>query len=48
MDKLPKVVKPLSKEQMIKILEDEKWNLDDPTHLIDLMRAVERAHGISE
>jgi hypothetical protein len=47
MDKLPNASKALSKEQLIKILEDEKWNLDDPAHLISLMRAVERAHGIS-
>ena len=38
--------KPLTQEQIIQILQEEKWNLDDPKDLIDLIRAVEKAHGI--
>lgn len=37
---------PLTQEQIVQILQEEKWNLDDPNDLIDLIRAVEKAHGI--
>jgi len=41
--------KPLAQEQIVQILKDHKWNVDDPDSLqdmIDLIRAVEKAHGI--
>lgn len=41
--------KPLTQEQIVQILKDHKWNVDDPDSLqdmIDLIRAVEKAHGI--
>jgi hypothetical protein len=38
--------KPLTQDQIIQILKDHKWNVDDPKDLIDLIRAVEKAHGI--
>lgn len=46
MDKLPKVVKPLTEEKIISILKEQSWNVDEPDDLIQFARAVEEAHGI--
>ncbi len=43
------MTQPLTQEQIVQILKDNKWNVDDPDSLqdmIDLIRAVEKAHGI--
>jgi len=49
MDKLPKVIKPLTQEQILKVLAENKWNTGDNDDLIDitkLIRSVEKTHGI--
>lgn len=46
MDKLPKVVKPLSNEKIIAILKENSWNIDEPDDLIQFARFIEEAHGI--
>ena len=46
MDKLPKVIKPLSKEKIISILTENNWNLSQQDNLIQLARFIEEAHGI--
>ena len=46
MDKLPKVIKPLSKEKIISILTENNWNVDEPDDLIQFARFIEEAHGI--
>ncbi len=46
MDRLPKVQKPLSDEEIIAILKENDWNVDEPDDLIQLARAIEEAHGI--
>ena len=46
MDKLPKVVKPLTKEKIIAILKEHQWNVDEPDDLIQFARLIEEAHGI--
>lgn len=46
MEKLPKVVKPLSKEKIIAILKELSWNVDEPDDLIQFARSIEEAHGI--
>ena len=46
MDKLPKVVKPLSNEKIIAILKENSWNVDEPDDLIQFARFIEEAHGI--
>jgi hypothetical protein len=46
MDKLPKVIKPLSKEKIISILTENNWNLGQQDNLIQLARFIEEAHGI--
>ena len=46
MDKLPKVIKPLSKEKIISILTENNWNLGKQDNLIQLARFIEEAHGI--
>lgn len=46
MEKLPKVQKPLSDEKIIAILKNNDWNVDEPDDLIQLARAIEKAHGI--
>jgi|CryBogDrversion2_1035201.scaffolds.fasta_scaffold115350_2 hypothetical protein len=46
MDKLPKVYKPLTKEQIILIMKNNGWNTDEPNDIIELVHAVEDAHGI--
>lgn len=46
MDKLPKVIKPLSKEKIIFILTENNWNLGQQDNLIQLARFIEEAHGI--
>jgi hypothetical protein len=46
MDKLPKVYKPLTKEQIILIMKNNGWNIDEPNDIIELVHAVEDAHGI--
>jgi hypothetical protein len=46
MDKLPKIVKPLSNEKIIAILKENSWNVDDPDDLIQFARFIEEAHGI--
>ena len=43
------MTQPFTQEQIVQILKDHKWNVDDPDSLqdmIDLIRAVEKAHGI--
>ena len=43
------MTQPFTQDQIIQILKDHKWNVDDPDSLqdmIDLIRAVEKAHGI--
>ena len=40
---------PLSQQEIIQVLKDHKWNVEDKdslTDLIELIRAVEKAHGI--
>jgi len=40
------MTKPLTQDQIIQILKDNKWNVDEPDSLqdmIDLIRAVEKA-----
>jgi len=46
MDKLPKVVKPLTREKIIDILKENQWNVDEPDDLIQFARFIEEAHGI--
>jgi hypothetical protein len=47
MEKLPKVIKPLTNEQIEYILNQElNWNVDDVSHFAKLVRAVEAHHGI--
>jgi hypothetical protein len=46
MDKLPKVVKPLSKEKIIDIIKENGWNVDKPDDLIQFARFIEEAHNI--
>jgi hypothetical protein len=46
MDKLPKVVKPLTKEKIISILKEHGWNVDEPDDLIQFARFIEEAHNI--
>jgi hypothetical protein len=46
MDKLPKVVKPLSNEKIMAILKENSWNVDEPDDLIQFARFIEEAHGI--
>lgn len=46
MEKLPKVVKPLSNEKIIAILKENSWNVDEPDDLIQFARFIEEAHGI--
>ena len=46
MDKLPKVVKPISNEKIIAILKENNWNVDEPDDLIQFARFIEEAHGI--
>jgi hypothetical protein len=46
MDKLPKIVKPLSNEKIIAILKENSWNVDEPDDLIQFARFIEEAHGI--
>lgn len=46
MDKLPKVVKPLTREKIIDILKEDQWNVDEPDDLIQFARFIEEAHGI--
>jgi hypothetical protein len=43
------MAEPLTQEQILQILKDEKWNVDDPDSLQDmihLVKAIEKAHGI--
>jgi len=47
MDKLPKVIKPLTREKIIEILKENNWNVDDPDDLIQLARFIEEAHNIT-
>ena len=46
MDKLPKVLKPLSQDKIIAILKNNDWNVDEPNDLIKFARSIEEAHGI--
>jgi hypothetical protein len=49
MDKLPKVIKPLTPEQISDLLVQNKWNIGDNdglTDIVNLIRSVEKAHGI--
>lgn len=46
MDKLPKVLKPLSQDKIIAILKENSWNVDEPDDLIQFARFIEEAHGI--
>ena len=46
MDKLPKVVKPISNEKIIAILKENSWNIDEPDDLIQFARFIEEAHNI--
>jgi len=46
MGKLPKVVKPLTREKIIDILKENSWNVDEPDDLIQFARFIEKAHGI--
>jgi hypothetical protein len=46
MDKLPKVIKPLSNEKIIDILKENSWNIDEPDDLIQFARFIEEAHNI--
>lgn len=46
MDKLPKVIKPLSNEKIMAILKENSWNVDEPDDLIQFARFIEEAHGI--
>jgi hypothetical protein len=49
MDKLPKVYKPLTQEQILDILVQNKWNIGDNdglTDIVNLIRSIEKAHGI--
>lgn len=46
MEKLPKVVKPLSEDKIIAILKELDWNVDEPDDLIQFARSIEEAHGI--
>lgn len=46
MDKLPKVVKPLTREKIIDILKENQWDVDEPDDLIQFARFIEEAHGI--
>ena len=49
MDKLPKVIKPLTSEQISDLLVQNKWNIGDNdglTDIVNLIRSVEKAHGI--
>ena len=46
MDKLPKVIKPLTREKIIDILKEDQWNVDEPDDLIQFARFIEEAHGI--
>jgi hypothetical protein len=49
MDKLPKVYKPLTQEQIQDLLVQNKWNIGDNdglTDIVNLIRSVEKAHGI--
>lgn len=46
MDKLPKVVKPLTREKIIAILKENGWNVDEPDDLIQFARFIEEAHNI--
>jgi hypothetical protein len=50
MDKLPKVIKPLTQDQILKILAQNKWNTgdnDDLADIVDLIRSIEKAHNIT-
>jgi hypothetical protein len=47
MDKLPKVIKPLTREKIIEILKENNWNVDNPDDLIQLARFIEEAHNIT-
>ena len=49
MDKLPKVYKPLTQEQIQDLLVQNKWNIGDNdglTDIVNLIRSVEKSHGI--
>jgi len=46
MDKLPNVVKPLTREKIISILKEHGWNVDEPDDLIQFARFIEEAHNI--
>jgi len=46
MEKLPKVVKPLTREKIIDILKENQWDVDEPDDLIQFARFIEEAHGI--
>jgi hypothetical protein len=46
MEKLPKVIKPLTTEKIISILKEHNWNVDEPDDLIQFARFIEEAHGI--
>ena len=40
---------PLNQQEIIQVLKDHKWNVEDKeslADLIDLIRAVEKAHGV--
>jgi hypothetical protein len=50
MDKLPKVIKPLTQEQILDILTKNKWNIGDNdglTDIVNLIRSIEKAHNIT-
>ena len=40
---------PLNPQEIIQLLKDHQWNVDDKeslTDLIELIRAVEKVHGV--
>ena len=47
MDKLPKVIKPLTDEQVEYIINQQlMWNADNIQYFMPLVRAIEKHHGI--
>ena len=46
MDKLPKVHKPLTKEQMDKIFFENGWRSGTTEIFMPIVRAIEKHHGI--
>jgi hypothetical protein len=47
MDKLPKVIKPLTEDQIEYIINQQlQWNADSISYFVPLVRAVEKHHGI--